>query len=278
MPINLAAVGAKGTPKRRSWTSKDAMLYALGVGAGVDELAFTTENTRDVPQRVLPTFAVIIGGGGVPFDKIGTFNPALMLHGAQKIELLGEIPTDGEIESTGHIGAIWDKGKGAVVELVSESVDVSTGKPLLRSKMTAFLRGEGGFGGERGPSPAFTLPDRKPDHEVRYEIRIDQPLLYRLSGDRNPLHSDPSFAKMGGFTRPILHGLCTYGFTGRALLHTVCDGNPARFKSMDGRFSKPVMPGDTLVVSMWTSDDGCLFQTRNQDGDVVIDHGVMQAS
>ena len=115
MPINLAAVGTKGTPKRRSWTSRDAMLYALGVGAGVDELAFTTENTRDVPQRVLPTFAVIIGGGGVPFDKIGTFNPALMLHGAQKIELLGEIPTDGEIESTGHIGAIWDKGKGAVV-------------------------------------------------------------------------------------------------------------------------------------------------------------------
>ncbi len=275
MPVNPDAVGEKGKPSRRSWTSKDALLYAIGVGAGVDELAFTTENTKDTPQRVLPTMAVVLGGGGIPFDKIGSFNAALMLHGAQKIELFGEIPADGEVESTGFIGAIWDKGKGASVDLVSESVDVSTGKPLFKTTMTAFLRGEGGFGGERGPSPTFELPDRKADHEVRYETRIDQPLLYRLSGDRNPLHSDPSFAKMGGFDRPILHGLCTYGFTGRALLHTLCGSDPSRFKSMEGRFSKPVMPGDDLNVSMWVDGSSCLFQTKNQDGDVVFDQGVM---
>ena len=277
MPMNPEAVGRKGEPMRRSWSSKDALLYALGVGAGTEELAFTTENTKDTPQRVLPTMAVVLGGGGVPFGELGTFNPALMLHGAQGIELLGEIPPEGEIESTGKVAALWDKGEGkaAVAELASESVDVATGKPLFRTRMTAFFRGEGGFGGERGPAPEWSRPERPADHEVRYQTRVDQPLLYRLSGDRNPLHSDPSFAKLGGFERPILHGLCTYGFTGRALLHGVCGSDPARFRSMDARFSKPVMPGDELNVSIWVDGGQALFQTRNQDGDVVLDQGVM---
>ncbi len=278
MPINPDAVGLKGEPTRRSWDSKDALLYSIGVGAGTEELAFTTENTKDTPQQVLPTMAVVLGGGGVPFDKIGTFNPALLLHGAQKIELFDLIPPDGEIESSGEIGAIWDKGKAASVELISESKNLATGKPLFRTTITIFLRGEGGFGGERGPASTFELPDRKPDHEVRYETRIDQALTYRLSGDRNPLHSDPSFAKMGGFDRPILHGLCTYGFTGRALLHTLCGSDPGRFKSMEGRFSKPVMPGDELNISIWVEGDRTLFQTKNQDGDVVFDQGVLTTS
>jgi len=275
MPVNPDAVGETGTPTRRAWDSKDALLYALGVGAGTDELAFTTENTKDTPQRVLPTMAVVIGMGGIPFDKLGTFNAALLLHGAQKIEFFDEIPPEGEIETTGRIGAIWDKGKGASVDFVCDSTDVATGKPMMRVTMTAFLRGEGGYGGERGPSPTFEVPDREPDHQVRYETRVDQPLLYRLSGDRNPLHSDPSFAKLGGFDRPILHGLCTYGFTGRALLHSICGSDPARFKSMEGRFSKPVMPGDQLDVVMWVEGQQCLFQTRNQDGEVVVDQGVL---
>jgi acyl dehydratase len=278
MPINPEAVGLKGTAMRKSWTSKDALLYAIGVGAGLDELPFTTENSQNIDQRVLPTMAVVLGGGGVPFDKIGTFNPAMMLHGAQKIELFGEIPADGEIESTGEVGAIWDKGKGASVELISESVDLATGKPLFRNTMTAFFRGEGDFGGERGPAVTFELPDRKADHEVTYQTRIDQALTYRLSGDRNPLHSDPTFAKMGGFDRPILHGLCTYGFTGRALLHTLCGSDPSRFKSMEGRFSKPVMPGDELTIHIWVDGDSCQFQTRRQDGDVVFDQGLLSFS
>lgn len=276
MPLDPSAVGQQGTPTRRSWTSKDALLYALGVGAGTDELAFTTENTKDTPQQVLPTMAVVLGGGGVPFDKIGSFNAALLLHGAQGIELFDEIPAEGEVESVGTVAAMWDKGKAASVEMVSDSVDVATGKPLFRTRMTIFLRGEGGFGGERGPSPTWELPTRAPDHEVRYTTRMDQPLIYRLSGDRNPLHSDPSFAKLGGFDRPILHGLCSYGFTGRALLHAICNGEPTRFKAMDARFSKPVMPGDDLVVSMWVDGEEVLFQTRNQDGVVVIDQGVMK--
>jgi acyl dehydratase len=275
MPIDPSAVGQTGGPVTRKWTSKDALLYAVGVGAGTDELAFTTENTKDTPQRVLPTFAVIIGGGGAPFDKIGSFNPAMLVHGEQGIELLDEIPPEGEIESVGKVSAIWDKGKGAVVEMTSESRLVGSEDPLLRTRMSAFLRGEGGFGGERGPSAAFEAPTRAADHQVTYETRPDQALLYRLSGDRNPLHSDPAFAKMGGFDRPILHGLCTYGFTGRALLHTLCDSDPARFKSMDGRFSKPVYPGDTLTISMWVDGNECTFQTKNQNGDVVLDQGRM---
>ncbi len=273
MALDPNSVGLKGEPTKRSWTSKDALLYAVGVGAGTSELPFTTENTKDTPQRVLPTMAVILGGGGVPMDKAGTFNPALMVHGTEGIELFDEIPAEGEIESVGEITGVWDKGKAGVLEFESTSTLVATGRPLLKVKMSLYCRGAGDFGGDRGPKSTFELPNRKADHEVVYTTREDQALTYRLSGDRNPLHSDPSFAAMGGFDRPILHGLCTYGFTGRALLHALCDSDPSRFKSMDGRFSKPVMPGDTLTISMWVDGQEALFQTKNQDGDVVFDQG-----
>jgi acyl dehydratase len=273
MALDPSSVGAKGQPTKRSWTSKDALLYAVGVGAGTSELAFTTENTKDTPQRVLPTMAVILGGGGIPMDKAGTFNPALMVHGTEGIELYDEIPAEGEIESVGEITGVWDKGKAGVLEFESTSTLVATGRPLFKVKMSIFCRGAGDFGGERGSSPTFELPGRKADHETSYTTREDQALTYRLSGDRNPLHSDPSFAAMGGFDRPILHGLCSYGFTGRALLHTLCGGDPSRFKAMDGRVSKPGMPGDTLTNSMWVDGQDALFQTKNQDGDIVIDQG-----
>ena len=274
MPINPDAVGETGGPVSRSWTSKDALLYAVGIGAGTDELAFTTENTHDIAQRVFPTFAVIIGGGGTPMGKVGSFNPALMVHGEQGIELLDEIPPDGEVESRGRIAGIWDKGSAAVLEFESESVDKATGKPLLKTRSMLFCRGEGGWGGNRGPSARVQYPDDEPSHQVTYKTRGDQALTYRLSGDRNPLHSDPAFAARGGFEKPILHGLCTYGFTGRALLHSLCGGDPSRFRSMNARFSKPVIPGDTLTVSMWADGNRALFRTVNQDGAVVIDQGV----
>ena len=274
MALDPSSVGAKGEPGTRSWTSKDSLLYAVGVGAGTSELQFTTENTKDTPQRVLPTMAVILGGGGVPMNKAGEFNPALMVHGTEGIELYGEIPPEGEIESVGEITGVWDKGKAGVLEFESTATLVSTGKKLFKVKMSLFCRGAGDFGGERGPSPTFELPNRKADHEVVYATREDQALMYRLSGDRNPLHSDPSFAAIGGFDRPILHGLCTYGFTGRALLHALCGSDPSRFKAMDGRFSKPVMPGDELTISMWVDGNQALFQTKNQNGEVVIDQGV----
>ena len=276
MPINPEAVGVKGQPSQRSWTSKDALLYAVGIGAGTDELQYTTENTKDIDQKVFPTFAVIVGGGGIPMREVGSFNPALMVHGEQGIELLSEIPAEGEIESVGECTAIYDKGSAAVLEFTSESKNVATGEVLLRTRTSLFCRGEGGWGGDQGPSEKIQFPDRTPDQQVSYTTREDQALTYRLSGDRNPLHSDPSFSAMGGFEKPILHGLCTYGFTGRGLLNALCDGDAGRFKSMNARFSKPVIPGDTLTVSMWVDGSEALFRTTNQDGDVVIDQGVFR--
>jgi acyl dehydratase len=279
MPINPDAVGSKSEPARRSWTSKDALVYALGVGAGaadpLEELQFTTENTSSVPQRALPTMAVVLGSLGGGWDKIGTFNPAMLVHGEQGITLHQEIPVEGELESTSEITGIYDKGKGAVIVTESTSTLVTTGAPLFSTRMSAFIRGEGGWGGDRGPSGTpNAAPEREPDRSVTVQTRHDQALLYRLSGDRNPLHSDPAFAAMGGFDRPILHGLCTYGFTGRALLHELCGSDPARFTGMDARFSSPVMPGEALTVKVWEDGDGsAVFQTCGQDGRVVIDAG-----
>ena len=273
MAIDPTAVGATGGPAERSWTSKDGLLYALGVGAGIDELQFTTEKK----QQVLPTMAVVLGApGAVPMSRIGKFNPAMLVHGEQAIELARPIPVEGTLKATGKIAAIYDKGKGAVVVVETESVDARSGELLFRTRSAVFIRGAGGFGGDRGPSgPVNEPPARKPDHEVTYKTSPEQALLYRLSGDRNPLHSDPEFAKLAGFQRPILHGLCTYGFTGRALLHTLCGSDPARFKSMEGRFSKPVFPGEALTIAMWVDATTCIFQTRNERGEVVLDQGKM---
>jgi acyl dehydratase len=282
VPINPNAATEEWSDwTERSWTSKDALLYALGVGAGMTdptgfELEFTTENSHGVEQRALPTIAVVLGGLGTGWRDIGTFNPAMLVDGARTVIWHKEIPVEGTVRTRGRVTGVYDKGSGAVVASESESVDAATGEALFTLESQVFIRGEGGFGGERGTTPKIEFPDRLPDHEVIYQTRDDQALLYRLSGDRNPLHSDPEFAKLAGFPKLILHGLCTYGFTGRALLHALAGSDPARLKRMEGRFSKPVFPGDTLTVRMWLEGDGgdsALFQTVTQNGDVVIDQG-----
>ncbi|MEA3077636.1 MAG: hypothetical protein QOF60_2544 [Actinomycetota bacterium] len=279
MPINPDAASEEWSDwTERSWNSKDALLYAVGVGAGSldptgKELEFTTENSKDVAQKVLPTMAVILGGaGGV--RNIGSFNPAMLVDGGRTVISHRPIPVEGKIKSRGRVIGVYDKGSGAVVMSESESVDAETGEAIFGLKSQIFIRGEGGWGGDRGPSgPKNVPPDRSPDAQVTYDTRPDQALTYRLSGDRNPLHSDPEFAKLAGFPKPILHGLCTYGFTGRALLHELCGSDPARFRSMEGRFSKPVFPGDSLTVKMWIEGDEAVFTTETQNGDVVLDQG-----
>ncbi|MEX2626969.1 MAG: MaoC/PaaZ C-terminal domain-containing protein [Ilumatobacteraceae bacterium] len=278
MPLNPDAVGTESEPHEASWTSKDALLYAVGIGAGTDELAFTTENTNGVDQQVFPTFPVVIGSGaGSAMRNIGSFDPAMLVHGQQAVTLHREIPVEGTVTTTGRIVAMYDKGKAAVV--VTETNGAMDGEPLYTTTASVFIRGEGGWGGERGPSgPQNVPPERDPDHEVTYQTRPEQALIYRLSGDRNPLHSDPSFAEMGGFDRPILHGLCSYGFTGRALLHTLCGGDPARFRYVEARFAAPVFPGEALTVRMWeTGRDEALF-TTSVDDRVVIDQGLLRHS
>jgi acyl dehydratase len=280
MPLNHSLVGVPGEPQQRSWTSTDALLYAIGVGAGLgdplQELQFSTENTAGVQQQVLPTFGVLLAQARAA-GNLGDFDRAMLVHAEQSIELHKSLPVEGTLQTSAMVTGIYDKGSGALIQTENHAVDAATGEPMVTTRTGTFIRGEGGFGGDRGTSAAWQLPDRAPDYKVTQQTRPEQALLYRLSGDRNPLHTDPAFAARGGFSRPILHGLCTYGITGRVLLHELCGSDPARFASMSGRFSSPVLPGEPLVVSIWAGAEGTAqFQTAKQDGTVVIDRGVVQ--
>ncbi|HXJ36828.1 MAG TPA: MaoC/PaaZ C-terminal domain-containing protein [Candidatus Eisenbacteria bacterium] len=265
MPIDLSYIGKKLGGVTQSWDQKDVMLYGLGVGCGREELQFVYE--REL--KVLPTFAVVPAfpamlnlGGAMQV------NPAMVLHGEQSIELTGPIPTEATVTTTPTIKAVYDKVKGAVVVVATESVD-EKGKVLFRGQSSIFVRGEGGFGGDRGPSGARNVPpDRKPDKSISYKTLPQQALIYRLSGDMNPLHADPDFAKMGGFDTPILHGLCTFGHAGRAVLAAYCDNDPARMKTFEVRFSGVVFPGETITTDMWEVEKGkIVFTARTERGE-----------
>ena len=276
MPLNPAAVGVESEPAEFGWTSDDALLYAVSIGAGADELAFTTENTAGVEQLVFPTFPVVLGwGGSNVMAKIGTYNPALLVHGQQAVTLHRPIPVAGTATMTSQVTDMFDKGKAAVV--VTETRVTLDGEPLYTTRSSAFIRGEGGWGGDRGPSgPQNVPPERPPDDEVTYQTSPDQAFIYRLNGDRNPLHTDPAFAAAGGFDRPILHGLCSYGFTGRALLHALCGSDPANFHHIEARFASPVMPGEALTIRAWETGDGEAVFTTSVDERVVIDQGLLK--
>lgn len=277
MALDHSLIGVQSEPYERSWTSKDALLYAVGVGAGLgeplEELPFTTENSIGVTQQVLPTYAVLLGQAPRG-AKLGDFDPAMLVHAEQAVELHRPLPVDGTVRTTSKVTGIYDKGSGALVSTEAVAVDPASGDPMITTRSSVFIRGEGGFGGDRGPRDDWAKPDAEPDVRVTYETRPEQALIYRLSGDRNPLHADPKFAGRAGFSRPILHGLCTYGVTGRALLHALAGSDPARFGSMYGRFSKPVLPGESLTISIWRTGAGeAVFQTTKDDGTVVIDRG-----
>ena len=276
MSLNHEIVGVSGPPAERTWDSSDVLLYALGVGAGqadpYAELEFTTENSIGVTTRVLPTFANLISGGG-GFGKLGDFDPASFVHAEQAFTLHRPLPVAGTARSVSKVAGMYDKGAAALVVTESTAVDAATGEPLVTTRGSIFIRGEGGFGGDRGPTADWAMPSGPPDDQVTYAVPRDQALLYRLTGDRNPLHSDPQFAARGGFDRPILHGLATYGIAVRLLLGEFCDGDASRLRSVSGRFTKPVWPGEELVVTAWADGDSVLFRTANGDGDVVIDHG-----
>jgi acyl dehydratase len=282
MALDPEAVGSVGDVRTMRWASKDVLLYAVGIGAGQADLPFTTENTKDVAQVVYPTFAVVAGSGtqspgASAMSKIGSFNFALLVHGSQAITLHRPIPVEAEATTQDKVVAMYDKGKAAVVVMESE-VKLASGEPLWTSRSSVFIRGEGGWGGERGPSGPQNEPpaDRTPDHEVTLQTSPDQAFVYRLSGDRNPLHTDPSFAAIGGFDRPILHGLCTYGFTGRALLAELAADDVTKFHHIEGRFSSPVMPGDALTVRAWRTSDGEAVFTTSVGDRVVIDQGLVR--
>ncbi|MEU9338919.1 MaoC/PaaZ C-terminal domain-containing protein [Streptomyces sp. NPDC048290] len=256
MPIDAAkALAAEPRTGEIGWAHKDVLLYHLGIGAGVPatdpaELRYALESRL----HVLPSFATV-AGAGAPGVISGLSLPgvevelARVLHGGQHVQVHRPIPVQGTATTVNRLAAVWDKGKAAVLVLRTEAADADG--PLWTNDSQIFVRGEGGFGGERGPATRLEQPTGEPEHTVDRPVREDQALLYRLSGDWNPLHADPDFAKTAGFDRPILHGLCTYGITLKAVVDTVLDGDPARVRSYATRFAGVVYPGETLRVRMW---------------------------
>ena len=286
MAIDPSAIGAVTEPRIYEWTDRDTLLYALGVGAGTRDLAFTTENSHDVTQQVLPTFAVICCMGFAAAPLVGSFNWGKLLHGSQEIRLTAPLPAAGALSVVAEVADIQDKGEGknAIIILRARGHDPATGAQVAETLTTLVIRGDGGFGGQSGQRPQPPeFPEREPDARIALPTREDQALIYRLSGDRNPLHSDPWFAQtLAGFPKPILHGLCTYGFAGRALLSELAGGDAAKLTGMAARFSSPVFPGETLTTSIWRTGAGrAVYRTEaaGPDGSnarIVLDDGVAE--
>lgn len=281
MSLNLAAAGSEWDAGERSWDPDDVQLYAVGVGAGAQdptrELEFTTENSHGVAQRVLPTFATVISplGSG---PSLGDLEAGRVLHGEQSITLHRAIPPAGTVRIRGRVDGFYDKGADALIVLAFDAVDMRSDEPLFTSVMTLYARGEGGFGRTAVTPEPWTVPDGPADSVVQCATAPNQALLYRLCGDRNPLHSNPWLARRSGFDRPILHGLCTFGFTGRALLHHACQSHPTYFRGMRARFSAPVVPGDILEVHIWEQDSNTYLFRTQVGSRVVLDRGVLSVA
>ena len=272
------AIGAELLRARYAYSEREAVLYALGVGAPAhwlapDELKFVHESQPDF--QVLPTFAVIFAGelhdlvlsGDIAGIK---FHPMQLVHGEQQLEIAGNLPRTAVVDSTVRIADIHDKGSGLLFILEVESCD-EAGQLLAQARTSMFIRGLGGFGGARGSSSRLSTPQRPPDAIVQEETLTRQALIYRLAGDANPLHVDPQMAAIGGFDQPILHGLCTLGFSARAVLKRFCDNDAGKLAAISARFAQHVFPGDTLVTEMWREGAGDIrFQTKAKERDVVV--------
>ncbi|MDC2953049.1 MaoC/PaaZ C-terminal domain-containing protein [Streptomyces gilvifuscus] len=285
MPIDAAkALAAEPRSGEITWDHKDVQLYHLGIGAGIpatdpDELRYTLESRL----HVLPSFATVAGAGS-PGVISGLSMPgvdvdlAKVLHGGQSLTIHRPLPARGAATATGRIAAVYDKGKAAVLVMRTEVADADG--PLWTNDAQIFVRGEGGWGGDRGPSTRLEPPAGDPDRIVDRHIREDQALLYRLCGDYNPLHADPEFAKRAGFDRPILHGLCTYGMTLKAVVDTLLGGDVGRVRSYSTRFAGVVYPGETLRMRMWhtpRSTTVAVSAVERDDApvlaDTIVEHG-----
>ncbi len=282
MPIHYPDILEQRTEARRfSYGDREVMLYALSVGLGREPL-----DERDLPfvyekdLRVLPTAATVLAAStrGAPLAplpaglRVSEINRTLMVHGEQKVALHRPLPPKGSFIAQSRVVAVYDKGAGKGAIVINETAWTDdAGETVATLTNAAFARGDGGFGGPAGgPEPPPSRPDRTADLVVEVQTRPDQALLYRLNGDRNPLHADPAVAKRAGFERPILHGLCTFGITGWAVLEAVPERNVALVASHEGRFSAPVLPGERLAVDLWREGARIWFEARAPERDVVV--------
>ncbi|MBM4335811.1 MAG: 3-alpha,7-alpha,12-alpha-trihydroxy-5-beta-cholest-24-enoyl-CoA hydratase [Deltaproteobacteria bacterium] len=270
MPIDLEkARGAKLATTTGEWGQDQVILYHLGIGAGTarptdpKELEYTYEkNLKVLPSYgVIPVFGAVGGMAGVPGIQI---NFALVLHGEQDIEIHRPIPVRAKIESAGRIAGIYDKGKAALIVIEVETREVG-GDKLFTNRFSIFARGEGGFGGDAGPKAGNDAPSRAPDAVVSSPTLPHQALLYRLSGDKNPLHADPDFAKLGGFDKPILHGLCSFGIVCKAVVDELLGGDVKRVARYQVRFAGVVFPGETIETSMWREGNKILIAAKTKE-------------
>jgi acyl dehydratase len=278
-PPDIGALVGRRVETSWSWEPRDVLLYALGVGAGQRnpalELELTTENAEGLQLRAVPTFGVLMTHAAGEM-LLKDLDQTMIVHAEQALRVDRPIPVEGSVRVTAEVESIYDKGSGALVTNRAVAVHEDTGEELLSARSAVFVRGAGGFGGERGaPSSSWQLPDRAADHELTAQVRPDQALLYRLSGDRNPLHCDPAFARRAGFRAPILHGLATYGIAARLLFGELCATDPNRFRSIQARFSAPVEPGGVLRLDAWEQERAVLFQVRDDAGTVVLDRGCL---
>ncbi|HEX9681645.1 MAG TPA: MaoC/PaaZ C-terminal domain-containing protein [Acidimicrobiales bacterium] len=259
MPIDPAkALGADLGATPAEWVEDDVILYHLGLGAGnpptdPNELGYTYEgNLKVLPSfGVIPVFGALGSVASIPGLE---FNPAMLMHGEQDLVVHRPLPTAAKVSTSGRVAGVYDKGKAALVIIETDTAD-DRGEPLFTNRFSLFIRGEGGFGGDAGPKAGNEPPDREPDIRIESPTLPQQALIYRLSGDKNPLHADPGFSALGGFDRPILHGLCTYGVVCKAVVDTVLGGDVTRVARYQVRFAGVVFPGETIVTSVWRDGD-----------------------
>jgi acyl dehydratase len=278
MPIDYAKLMAmRIPPTEQTYTERDTMLYGLAVGMGTDpmdlrELAFVLEGGL----RAVPTMATVLAWNDAWLYETGV-DMLKQVHGEHRITLHAPLPTAATVVGQTRIVDVFDKGpgRGAIVIFETAIRDGRTGALLCTSQATSFARADGGFGGPAGSGPRpHPIPERAPDTVCDLPTRLDQALLYRLCGDRNPLHADPDYAARAGFPRPILHGLCAFGFACRAILRTFCDYDPGRLREQVVRFTSPIFPGETLRTELWRDDSVVSYRTRAVERDVVVlDHG-----
>ncbi|HVK29521.1 MAG TPA: MaoC/PaaZ C-terminal domain-containing protein [Nocardioides sp.] len=278
MPIDPSvAIGADLGARTFSWTESDVLLYHLGIGAGAragdnlsaDALRYTLDNAA---LQVLPSFGVVAPTfhetDPPPLDLPGCdINLAQVVHGAQSISVSGPLPTSGTATIRTTLTDVWDKGKAAVIWQEGVATSDTTGEELWRVRSSIFVKGEGGWGGDRGSATSVEVPERDADHLSSYTVTPQQALLYRLCGDRNPLHADPDFAKAAGFPAPILHGLCSWGIVLRELTDALLGGDASKVGGFTGRFSGVVFPGETIRVAGWRTDDAIIGSATIEGGE-----------